>query len=732
MPIYKSYLAYCKDYTKIQHNICVSKCTELSLVEYCYIAHEYCMQFHDQQKCTHCQVMIKAGNIVIAHGLVLLSQVFKACFPDVTYTSTKAKHRLLQLPLVAVTIGISSSGKAEVYLLEALKGLDYAKLTEFMESKMCSKNRSHFTKEDMKHLLTLAQSNREREVMRHIICQTSQLSATAACKLYGWQNMTERFATVENYFKEVSDIREAIENIASTQESAVLLSLGIQGELSCSSEDEDDKNDDHDSSFSNLKPLPTTSELDKLLVGSDFNWYEFITQILESCKCDGEDKEETIITNLEEYFAQAVSSFSEHQKLLNESHSAFWNELNTIRPLWKHKAAEINGEIVSDSDCTDNEKYIEIDDIRSVKARSLIIKRRKSIQRRTRYLKAKMIAEKNFLARKQSQKVRGILKDYPDIGEVIENYVKERNIGADAWRRTGVLTFDGNTKVKSKVTFNRIREHLQRVYQRSFSYGTVVQLCVARNKRRKSAVRYKGVAHVTCRRARKGFQLKYNPDSHWSNALYRGLNLLQYRDGRHILNINRDDAAGFRLDTMATHRLHRTPIVQGQESITTYTDYVNRYPSTLQSTSYNFSGTQTTQEVCVGVVKASGLFPKNAAQHAADLAFLQTLPHLSPVFNDPVNNSPKVIECVRVDGGNDEGPNHEEIQFFWTARHIETPTVSTLVTTRNSGASYLNRVELQNGCMALGHANLFIPSTLAGSCLDAKSKKLILSNLKTT
>ena len=165
MPIYKSYLAYCKDYTKIQHNICVSKCTELSLVEYCYIAHEYCMQFHDQQKCTHCQVMIKAGNIVIAHGLVLLSQVFKACFPDVTYTSTKAKRRLLQLPLVAVTIGISSSGKAEVYLLEALKGLDYAKLTEFMESKMCSKNRSHFTKEDMKHLLTLAQSNREREVM---------------------------------------------------------------------------------------------------------------------------------------------------------------------------------------------------------------------------------------------------------------------------------------------------------------------------------------------------------------------------------------------------------------------------------------------------------------------------------------------------------------------------------------------------------------------------------------
>lgn len=143
---------------------------------------------------------------------------------------------------------------------------------------------------------------------------------------------------------------------------------------------------------------------------------------------------------------------------------------------------------------------------------------------------------------------------------------------------------------------------------------------------------------ATCRRARKGFQLKYNPDSHWSNALCKGLNLLQYTDGKHILNINRDDAAGFQLDTMATHRLHRTLMVQDQEAVTTYTDYVNRYLSTLQTTSYNFSGTQTTQEVCVGVVKATGVYPKNPAQHAADLAFLQTFLYLMPVFTNTLNS----------------------------------------------------------------------------------------------
>lgn len=63
------------------------------------------------------------------------------------------------------------------------------------------------------------------------------------------------------------------------------------------------------------------------------------------------------------------------------------------------------------------------------------------------------------------------------------------------------------------------------------SHGTVVQLCIARNQKRLSAARYRGLAQVTTRRARKGFQLRYNPDFHWSNALYRGLNYIQMTNG---------------------------------------------------------------------------------------------------------------------------------------------------------------------------------------------------------
>lgn len=82
-----------------------------------------------------------------------------------------------------------------------------------------------------------------------------------------------------------------------------------------------------------------------------------------------------------------------------------------------------------------------------------------------------------------------------------------------------------------------------------------------------------------------------------------------------------------------------------------------------------------------------------------------------------MNNSdnPKDIECIQVDGAGDEGPSHLEVQFLWTERHLCKPTKITMVTTRCSGDSFLNRVELQNESLSKGHANMFIPSTLRGS-----------------
>lgn len=123
--------------------------------------------------------------------------------------------------------------------------------------------------------------------------------------------------------------------------------------------------------------------------------------------------------------------------------------------------------------------------------------------------------------------------------------------------------------------------------------------------------------------------------------------------------------------------------------------------------------TENTSDLCAGVVKGQALFNKNAAQHLSDLTMLQ---NTVPSFKDALN---KDIECVRVDGASDEGPGHEEVQFYWTERHLIMSKECTIASARHSGGSYLNRVELLNGCISKAHSNVFIPSTLNGPCYAA-------------
>lgn len=121
---------------------------------------------------------------------------------------------------------------------------------------------------------------------------------------------------------------------------------------------------------------------------------------------------------------------------------------------------------------------------------------------------------------------------------------------------------------------------------------------------------------------------------------------IQYVDGTNILNINRDDATGFRLDTLTICKQYATPTVEGKEMLTTRTDNVSKHPSVIQTTSYNFTRTATTAEKCVGVVKAYPIHQKNPAQHISDLHFLSEHSLFTSVFKNPVTHQNKLIVSV--------------------------------------------------------------------------------------
>jgi hypothetical protein len=133
--------------------------------------------------------------------------------------------------------------------------------------------------------------------------------------------------------------------------------------------------------------------------------------------------------------------------------------------------------------------------------------------------------------------------------------------------------------------------------------------------------------------------------------------------------------------------------------------------------------TKTTEKACVGIVKPHFNYEKTPTQHYIDLNMLET--------KIPNYITGKPIDCIQVDGAGDEGPGHVEVQFLWTEWHLQKTKTCTIVTTRNSGGSYLNPVELMNGCIAKAHANLYIPSTLTGSNFnsDGLDKEKLTENL---
>ena len=79
----------------------------------------------------------------------------------------------------------------------------------------------------MKALLGLAQSDRERELIRYSVFKASGVSSTTARKSFGFEQMNHRAKCVESALEEARCIHEAVEDLARTQDKALLLAMGF-------------------------------------------------------------------------------------------------------------------------------------------------------------------------------------------------------------------------------------------------------------------------------------------------------------------------------------------------------------------------------------------------------------------------------------------------------------------------------------------------------------------------
>ncbi len=478
--IYSQYKILLSNYTQLSHNVALSSFDKLSLQEYCQARELFCSSHHISP-CFECVSMLQAARKVLNSGIYPLCSLFKEVFPQVTYHTGNAKRRFLQMPIVAIRIQNVSRNNAEWYVTELIHGVDYLKLSRFLnlqaqENKCSAPN---FLKAELKQLLVLAQSDRERELIKLATFQASGLTKTSARRHFGFENISNRLLRLEQCIEEAESVRECINSLSGDQEKAVALSVGVApDDDSCSTSSDDQHNTcDDPTVFSENEgfldnPVTTAftiahEEFLVILKEPVFNWFEVVKRVTE---WSSEFNEGDVIVKLEHYFFIAMNDESlcdKDKTVLEQSHRAFKLDMSR-QDLVNREADALNGLIVTDSDSDDPDNYLDLQDFACDKAKTLIAKKRKQIKRRANYLKSKKVAEQNFLSRKVSRKVRGILDQFPNIGKEIEAFVEESNVGAEAWRRTGVLTFDGNTRVKSKVTYERIRQHLIRIHNRNF------------------------------------------------------------------------------------------------------------------------------------------------------------------------------------------------------------------------------------------------------------------------
>ena len=139
--------------------------------------------------------------------------------------------------------------------------------------------------------------------------------------------------------------------------------------------------------------------------------------------------------------------------------------------------AEIQDLIQTDSETDDPEDYLAITNTNGLRVKEKVKKLSQTIYRRTERKFAKKISQESLLKRKLPKHVSRILLKYPDIGKIMENYVHDNLVGADAWRQTRVLTFNRNLKREKRVTYQRIQQYLQKTLSGQvcmWNYSTVV------------------------------------------------------------------------------------------------------------------------------------------------------------------------------------------------------------------------------------------------------------------
>ena len=173
-------------------------------------------------------------------------------------------------------------------------------------------------------------------------------------------------------------------------------------------------------------------QLMDILKSCELNWFSFVEVIKEKMK----DYSKEAIDQLLIDFSGHLHLFNLEEReelIIEQSRQAFL------------LAQRLDNSDADDEAVVSEAEEMEVDwgninDPLQKEAQSAIVQKVRNVRLSAKRKAAKKIAEERFLRRRRGKNVSKILKECPDIGQTIENYVRSAGAGADSRRRTVVLT----------------------------------------------------------------------------------------------------------------------------------------------------------------------------------------------------------------------------------------------------------------------------------------------------
>ena len=142
-------------------------------------------------------------------------------------------------------MGQSESGVSQTYLFEYVGDVNYRAFLHLLNTFHNDKHSKQLalTRPQLREILSITQSDHERELVRYTACLASGLSSTGAQKHYGFQGCSKQVKSVELAIAEAKAIRSAFEGIAKIP---VLSQFGIVPDQIDSSSDSSEPESDGD------------------------------------------------------------------------------------------------------------------------------------------------------------------------------------------------------------------------------------------------------------------------------------------------------------------------------------------------------------------------------------------------------------------------------------------------------------------------------------------------------